>query len=129
MARFVVVDTDVVVDFLRGRGPGADLVDALLRDDALLMTVITHFELVQGVGYPDERTRIAALLLHGQVPLTPASAGRAGDLSRELRKRGEGLATADVLQAGICIELGVPLATKNARHFSRVPGLEIMAPE
>ena len=92
MARFVVVDTDVLIDFLRGRGPAADLVERLLRDDALLTTVITQFEVVQGANYPDERSRITPLFLHGQLSLTPASAERAGDLSRELRGRGESLA-------------------------------------
>ncbi len=128
MARFVVVDTDVLIDFLRGRDPAADLVEGLLRDDAFLTTVITQFEMVQGANYPDERSRITPLFLHGQLPLTPASAARAGDLSRELRSQGATLATADLLQAGICLELGLPLATKNVRHFSRVPGLEVRIP-
>ena len=58
MARFVVVDTDVLIDFLRGRGPAADLVERLLRDNVFLTTVITQYEVVQGANYPDERSRI-----------------------------------------------------------------------
>jgi tRNA(fMet)-specific endonuclease VapC len=84
--------------------------------------------MVQGANDPDEHARITPLLLHRQLPLTPASAARAGDLSRELRSQVETLATADLLQAGTCLELGLPLATKNGRHFSRIPGLEVLTP-
>jgi hypothetical protein len=41
VARFVVVVTDVLIDFLRGRDPAADLVEGLLRDGGFLTTVIT----------------------------------------------------------------------------------------
>ncbi len=123
----VVVDTDVLIDFLRGRGPGAALVERLMRERAVLTTVITHFELVQGSGDPKEQERIAPMLLERTLPLT-AAASRAGLISRELRARGASLATADLLQAGMCVEHGLALATKNVRHFTRVPGLDVISP-
>ena len=129
MAQLVVVDTDVLIDFLRGSGPAADLVEQLLRDDAFLVTVITRFESAQGANYPEEREKIEPLLSHSELPLTPIAASTAGDLSRELRRAGEALATADILQAGICLALGLPLATKNVRHFERIPGLTLVSPE
>jgi tRNA(fMet)-specific endonuclease VapC len=128
VAQPVIVDTDVLIDFLRGRGPSVDLVEQLIRDGAFVTTVITFFELVQGSEYPDEHARISPLLREQTLPLTAAAAARAGVLSRDLRARGQMIATADLLQAGLCIEHDLPLATKNVRHFERIPGLEILSP-
>lgn len=35
----------------------------------------------------------------------------------------------DAMQAGICLEAGAPLVTRNVRHFARVPGLQVVGPE
>jgi len=43
-----IADTDVLIDYLRGRNPAADRVAAELDRDSLYTTVITRFELMAG---------------------------------------------------------------------------------
>jgi hypothetical protein len=56
------------------------------------------------------------------------SALRAGSLLRSLREGGRTLEVRDVLQAGIYLEAGATLITRNLGHYSRVPGLKVLAP-
>jgi predicted nucleic acid-binding protein len=49
-------------------------------------------------------------------------------LLSELRRRGEAIDVCDAMQAGICLELGATLVTRNVSHFERVPGLRISDP-
>ncbi len=44
----------------------------------------------------------------------------------ELRRRGQTISTMDLLIAAAALEQGVPLLTRNARDFDRVPGLVVM---
>jgi tRNA(fMet)-specific endonuclease VapC len=39
-----------------------------------------------------------------------------------------GIDVKDALQAGICLRFGLPFATRNLRHFDRVPGLQLEHP-
>jgi predicted nucleic acid-binding protein len=52
-----------------------------------------------------------------------------GGLLCELRAAGAGIDIRDAMQAGICLHAGVPLVTRNIRHFATVPGLEVTEPE
>jgi predicted nucleic acid-binding protein len=44
----MIADTDVLIDYLTGRGDGATLVAAELRRGTLQTTVVTRFELLAG---------------------------------------------------------------------------------
>ena len=41
----------------------------------------------------------------------------------------DGAAGWDALQAGICLQAKATLVTRNLSHYSRIPGLAVMAPE
>ena len=119
----VVVDTDLVIDFLRDRGPGAALVEDLGRASRLRITAVTAFELASGDRFPGQEHAIQVLLARGAVPLDRDAALRAGEVFRALRAAGQGIGVPDTLQAGCCLQRGFALATRNRRHFERVPGL------
>lgn len=119
----MVVDTDLVIDYLRDRGPGAVLVEELGRASRLRLTAVTAFELGSGTDFPGREVAIRALLARGTVPLDREAALRAGEVFRALRAAGRGIGVPDTLQAGCCLRRGLPLATRNRRHFERVPGL------
>jgi len=46
----------------------------------------------------------------------------------ELRRSGETIDVRDAMQAGICLEAGANLVTRNVAHFERVPGLQLSHP-
>jgi tRNA(fMet)-specific endonuclease VapC len=59
------------------------------------------------------------------LPLDVSSARRAGDLRRKLEQAGITIGMADLLMAGIALEHGAILITRNRRHYQRVPGLRL----
>lgn len=125
MASLVVVDTDLVIDFLRGKGPGAPLVRDLIASHRLRVTAITAFELRVGADFLARRDDILRLVHSRAFPLDSRSALRAGELAATLRGAGQDIGLADCLQAGICMNFDLPFATRNRKHFDRVEGLQL----
>jgi tRNA(fMet)-specific endonuclease VapC len=121
----ILADTDVLIDFLRGSGL-AGRVELEFRNRALETTVITAFELQAGAHSERQQKAVGAILTAMKVhPLTSAAANRAGLLRRQLREAGQELPMADYLIAGICLEVGGILLTRNHKHFERVPDLKL----
>ncbi|MBA2578279.1 MAG: type II toxin-antitoxin system VapC family toxin [Euzebyaceae bacterium] len=126
MSGLLVADTDLVIDFLRGRGTGAELLPTWLRARRLRLSVVTLFELRCGQDWTRRGHGIDALFLNGPLLLDRKAALRAGAIEAQLRSAGTPIGVADTLQAGICRALGLPLATRNRDHFTRVEGLELV---
>ena len=128
MATTPVLDSDVLIDHLRDAGPGRELVDELATSSGYLITAVTAFELALGRDYAHDPAQADALMSVPCLMLTREAAVRAGRLLRELRGVGAGIDVRDAMQAGICLEAGAPLITRNIRHFARVPGLQVTQP-
>jgi tRNA(fMet)-specific endonuclease VapC len=126
VAGLVVVDTDLVIDFLRGKGPGAPLVRELIGSHRFRVTAITAFELRVGANFMARRDDIVRLVHSRAFPLDSRSALRAGELAATLRGAGQDIGLADCLQAGICLNFDLPFATRNREHFDRVGGLRLV---
>lgn len=123
----IVADTDVLIDFLQGREPIASMVEAELRRERLATTAITHFELLAGVRTKRQGRVVRDLLAAMScLALDAESASTAADVRRELDRKGAGIGMADSLIAGIAMQAGGILLTRNRKHFERVEGLELM---
>jgi len=68
---------------------------------------------------------IETLLGSNPLPLDDGSALTGGSVFTHLSALGTPIGVLDCLQAGICLHHDVPLATRNRRHFERVPDLEL----
>lgn len=122
----IVADSDVLIDFLRGRDPGASRVAALLAGGGLRTTVVSQFELLSGVASPKQRTRVRELLaLLDPLPLDAAAADAAAQVRHELGARGQTIGMADDLIAGVVLSRSATLLTRNRCHFGRIPGLPL----
>lgn len=128
MASGPVLDSDVLIDYLRGAGPGRELVRALAPRAGYRVTAVTAFELALGRSYRADPRPVHALLAAPVLTLTRQAGLRGGALLRELRERGEPIGLRDAMQAGICLEADVPLVTRNLSHLGRVPGLRVLHP-
>lgn len=112
----VLVDTDVLVDHLRGAArlwPGRD---------RLACSVITRAELHAGRG-AEERTVAAMLAPFRELPVDREVAFAAGRLRRET-----GIRLPDALIAATALVAGIPVLTRNRRDFERVPRLRLRSP-
>jgi tRNA(fMet)-specific endonuclease VapC len=123
-----VVDTDILIDYLRGHGPGADLLQRLGRR-GYSITAISAFELALGTSHSASPAPVMELLHTPSLPLTLGAGVRGGEALANLRRSGNGIDIRDALQAGICLDANRPLVTRNRRHFDRVPGLSVVSPD
>lgn len=122
----IVVDTDVLIDALRGREPGAGRVAAGLEQGNLATTAVSVFELLSGARGRRQAETIATLL--GALPVLPfdqAAGETAASLRRELEARGQGIGMADYLIAGVCVSRSARLLTRNRKHFQRIASLAV----
>jgi predicted nucleic acid-binding protein len=107
------VDSDVVIDHIRGAHP--------LPDFPLAFSVITRCELFAGRDR-EEYLRELLAPMH-EIPMNASIAERGGVLKRTVQ-----LQTPDALIAATALEHALPLMTRNRRHFDRVPGLTLHHP-
>ena len=119
----VVLDTTVLIDYLRGR-PVVARIDALRdRGDVAYTTAINVEEVVRGLR-PNEEP--AARMLFdglGIVPLGRSEGHQAGEWRRRFAKSGVTLSQADCLIAAAAQTAAAVLATGNPDHF---PMKEVM---
>jgi tRNA(fMet)-specific endonuclease VapC len=124
-----VLDSDVLIDYLRGVDPGRQVVREVRASRAFRVTAVSAFELALGRDYARDPAPVDALLSTPCLLLTRRAALCGGGLLRELRTVGAGIEIRDAMQAGICLDARAPLVTRNVRHFTRVPGLEVVEPQ
>ncbi len=75
----------------------------------------------------EERGKIATLLAALEIVQTnEAFPSKYGEVLTQRRRRGDSIATMDLLIAVAALEHGAALLTRNARDFDRVPGLLVL---
>ena len=117
MARYLI-DTDILIDHLRGFPPAHELLGRLvLEQHDLLISVITMIELISGAVEPGEDIRIQQLLSGiPSVQLNDEIAVTAALYRRKFIKKIK-LGIADVIIAGTAKMMGAVLMTRNRKHF------------
>ena len=115
-----LVDTDVLIDFLRGYAPAVEWMGKL--QNRPLVSVVTIAELRAGMRAGEERALETLFDASVVIPVDAQIAGRAGDLRREFGpSHGTGLA--DALIAASSIVNKARLATLNVKHYPMMEGL------
>jgi tRNA(fMet)-specific endonuclease VapC len=124
----IVVDSDVLIDALRGRQPAVRQVTEGLHSGVLCTTTITLFELLSGARSEAESAPVDRLLAALSIlPFDDAASREAAALRRRLAAQGLPIGMADYMIAGICVARSAALLTRNRAHFERVPGLALVA--
>jgi predicted nucleic acid-binding protein len=112
----ILLDTDVLVDHLRGHRR------LIAGKDELHVSAVTRAELFSGRGAEGRRIR---RLLQPMVslPVDDAIAVRAGRLRRDTGRR-----LPDLLIAATALEHRLTLVTRNIRDFEGIRGLKLRVP-
>jgi predicted nucleic acid-binding protein len=109
-----VIDTDILIDHLRGHRRFQT------RGRPVAYSVVTRAELFAGTDAPD---RIRELLdAMEEVPVDRAIAELSGGIRLQY-----GIDAAGALIAATAITLGLPLMTRNRRHFEGIKSLKLRA--
>ena len=129
----LLIDTDLLIGLERTAAPAAG-VGAALGGEECTISVITVSELLHGVlrASSGVRTRRRAFVEHvlaglEAIPITEPIARLHAEIWAELSTRGESIGAHDLWIAATAIAHGLGVATGNATHFERVPGLRVVA--
>jgi tRNA(fMet)-specific endonuclease VapC len=127
LARLVIADTDVVVDFFTDTPPFSQTLADLIKDEGLAVTAITVFELYAGVRGATRLKQIQTFCESVPVfALDLLAAAYAGKIYTDLKSEGMTVGNQDILIAGICLARGLPLLTRNTARFAPIQGLTIV---
>jgi len=126
LARLVIADTDVVVDFFTDTPPFSQTIGDLIKEGGLAVTAITVFELYAGVRGSRRLRQVETICESVPVlPLDLLAAAHAGKIYTDLKLKGKTVGNQDILIAGICLANGFPLLTRNKDHFVPIDGLTL----
>lgn len=118
MAEQLLIDTDVLIEYLRGRSEAVEYIEGL--STKLYLSVISVAELFAGVrGDKEEKFLKQFLLAFTILPVTEKTA-RLGGLYRRDYRPSHGTSLADALIAATAEENGFSLVTFNRRHFPMI---------
>lgn len=129
----VIIDTDMLVDMLRGLEKAVTFIAELEnKGTKLSTTVINAFELYYG-AYKSKRKvqNLAATrkLLRRMVILkmNVKSAEKAGQIQAELEAGGYPIGMRDIMVGAIALTSGYTLITRNVAHLQKIKGLNLIA--
>jgi predicted nucleic acid-binding protein len=117
----VVVDSDVLIDVLRGVPTASAFLKSLDRPP--VCSEVTRVEVLRGMRANERRGTQQLLSLVGWASVDEGVSVLAGELGRRFRGS-HALAVPDLLVAATAERLGLPLATRNVRDYPMFPGLE-----
>lgn len=122
MSKPILVDTDVLVDFLRGHPDAVAYVKA--QADRIILSAVVVAELYAGVRDNDELARLDDFLsLFRVIPIT-AELARAAGLHKRDYHRSHGTGLADAIIAATAEAEKAELKTLNVKHYPMLKGLK-----
>ncbi len=122
MDKPILVDTDVMVDFLRGYPKAVGFLQ--IHSPRVILSSIVAAELYAGVRTSDEQAVLDNLLsLFRIVPVSPAIARAAGLYKRDFAKS-HGVGLADAVIAATAEAENADLKTLNIKHYPMIKGLK-----
>jgi predicted nucleic acid-binding protein len=122
MTKHVLVDTDVMVDFLRGHPKAVALVQA--QSARIILSSIVAAELYAGVRNDEELSTLDSLIyLFRVVPVSLELARTAGLHKRDYAKS-HGIGLADAVIAATAQAENADLKTLNTKHYPMLKGLK-----
>jgi hypothetical protein len=111
----LVIDTDVLIDYLRDRPEAVAYLDSLTNP--LFVSVITVAELYAGVREGADRAKLDTFLLAFTIIPIDANVALVGGLFRRDYGKSHGTGLADALIAATAQEHGLRLVGFNVKHF------------
>ena len=125
MEDLVCIDTDILIDHLRVKGPGVKIFEDIIRNKTPFTTNINKFELLCGARDKNEIQIINECLLGiTTLPFDQTSTEEAGKIYRDLKKKGKLIGIRDIMIAGIAKANKLTIATRNLKDFKRIPSLK-----
>ena len=127
----MLADTTFLIDVMMSDGKAVARAKSLSEASVpLLVGAPSVFELYVGVGLssksPEEKRKVEeALESLAQLPLDQRAARRAGMIYAQKSREGKKVEPEDAMIAGIAVENGQPVLTRNVQDFLGIPDLKV----
>jgi tRNA(fMet)-specific endonuclease VapC len=131
VGRALILETTFLIDLEREHhrgtpGPAVAFLEAN-PDARLYLPFIVAGELAAGLSMRDRARWEAFLAPFYVLPSSAEAAWQYGRTARHLYDTGRMIGANDLWIAATGLAYGMPVVTRNATHFRRVPGLEVVA--
>ena len=121
----VVVNTSVLIEFLKGNEPISSEIEELLKTNRVIVTGIIVAGLLQGVKSKKEEYKISLLSEAVELLEIPTEIWmKAGKVSSSLRRKGVNLPITDVAIASLATEYDLQIFTLD-KYFRKIPGVKL----
>lgn len=128
MPDLLVLDTSLLIDFRRDRGPAREYVLALIPRGVVIIHPVTATEMLDGARSKVDFTDTARFVgSFKRLHVRSTDFDRCLSLMAEVRLP-HGVGWPDCLIAATCLRLGLPIVTLNDRHFKAIAGLSVVRP-
>ena len=122
MDKPIVVDTDVMVDFLRGHPKAVALLQA--HSTRIVLSNIVAAELYAGVKGDEELSVLDGLISLFRVVPVSRELARRGGLYRNAYAKSHGVGLGDAIVAATVAAENAELKTLNSKHYPMIKGLK-----
>lgn len=124
-----LVETSVIIDYLRGKPEAVNLLNNLKGD--LYSSYICLAELYEGVFRVKNKEEMKEVIdkffasLSSTFGVDENIAKKFGEIRADLKRRGQIIEDFDLMLAATCLANDLTLISFNQKHFSRVKDLDI----
>lgn len=126
-----LIDTDWLIDYLRGRRNALELIDSL-GPYRPAISIVTFAEVYEGIYFGSDPTYFEMSFLRyldvaDVIGITEDVARQWALLKGSLRQTGRLIPPQDLFIAATALHHDLVLVTRNLRHFERIPDLRILS--
>lgn len=121
----VVADSNVLIDYLRGRASAVEAIDRSVGADiALTASTLSQVEVLAGMRPHEEEATRELLAVVEWIPVTEAIAEAAGAMARRFHRSHPSVEVVDYVIAATAECHDASVWTLNLKHFPMFPELE-----
>ncbi len=126
--RRVLVDTSIVIDYLRRQDRPDTKFVKIFKDNELCLSAISIFELYNGATTTNKKQDIETICNDMEIiDFDMNTAKIASEIYRNLRRKNNVIEFRDILIGSTAIQYNLPIATLNLKHFERIDNLKIFS--
>lgn len=123
---FPLVDSDVLIDILRGSPLALAVFHALLHEGPITVSVVSRMETIRGCLNREMQQQAERLLKQLELIGLDAQISAKADQLVTQFYLSNNMAVQDALIAATALVYDLPLLTKNQRDFRFIPGLQLL---
>ena len=124
--RRILIDTNIIIEYLRKQNKEQTQFVKLFKDYNLCLSVISVFELYNGAVNAKKYSDIEIVCKNIEViDIDLSISKKASAIYRKLRSQNKLIEFRDILIGATAIEHKISIATKNKKHFNRLPQINI----